>query len=44
LRTEISAKFRPEGVREEVRRAGFDLRRLWRDPHGDFGLALSVPI
>ncbi|MEX2211405.1 MAG: L-histidine N(alpha)-methyltransferase [Gaiellaceae bacterium] len=41
LRTEISAKFRPEGVREELRSAGFDLRRLWTDPRGDFALALA---
>jgi len=43
MRTEISAKFRPEGIERELREAGFDLRHLWTDPHGDFGLALAVP-
>ena len=41
LRTEISAKFRPEGVREELAAAGFDVARFWADAQGDFGLALA---
>jgi L-histidine N-alpha-methyltransferase len=41
LRTEISAKFRREGVREELAAAGFDVRELWTDPRTDFGLALA---
>lgn len=43
LRTEISAKFRPEGVRDELRAAGFGVRHLWTDLGGDFGLALAAP-
>jgi L-histidine N-alpha-methyltransferase len=42
LRTEISAKFRRDGVRRELEAAGFVLRRLWTDPRGDFGLALAA--
>jgi L-histidine N-alpha-methyltransferase len=42
LRTEISAKFRPDGVREELRAAGFAVASLWTDPRGDFGLALAM--
>ncbi|MEX2645027.1 MAG: L-histidine N(alpha)-methyltransferase [Gaiellaceae bacterium] len=42
LRTEISAKFRPEGVRDELRAAGFAARAFWTDPRGDFGLALAT--
>jgi L-histidine N-alpha-methyltransferase len=41
LGTEISAKFRPEGVRDELRAAGFDVVRFWTDAQGDFGLALA---
>jgi L-histidine N-alpha-methyltransferase len=43
MRTEISAKFRAEGVEEELRIAGLDLRHWWTDPHGDFALSLSFP-
>jgi L-histidine Nalpha-methyltransferase len=42
MRTEISAKFRREGVVAELRAAGFDVRRWWTDPDGDFALSLSV--
>jgi L-histidine Nalpha-methyltransferase len=42
LRTEISAKFRREGVREELAAAGFDVREFWSDPRGDFALALAA--
>ena len=41
IRTEISAKFRPAGVRAEVEAAGLTLRRWWTDHAGDFGLALA---
>jgi L-histidine N-alpha-methyltransferase len=41
LRTEISAKFRPEGVRAELAEAGFTLRRWWTDPAGLFGVSLA---
>jgi L-histidine Nalpha-methyltransferase len=42
LRTEISAKFRRDGVRDELAAAGLDMVRWWTDPAGDFGLSLSV--
>ncbi|MGH9127270.1 MAG: L-histidine N(alpha)-methyltransferase [Acidimicrobiales bacterium] len=41
IRTEISAKFRPARVAEELLAAGFELERWWTDPDGDFGLSLS---
>jgi L-histidine Nalpha-methyltransferase len=41
MRTEISAKFRPEGVDGELAAAGLSLSRWWTDPAGDFGLSLS---
>lgn len=43
MRTEVSAKFRPEGVRAELAAAGFALRSWWTDDGGRFGLSLSVP-
>ncbi|WP_030370229.1 L-histidine N(alpha)-methyltransferase [Streptomyces rimosus] len=42
IRTEISAKFREEGVREELGAAGFGLSRWWTDEAGRFALSLSV--
>ncbi|MFH8590902.1 L-histidine N(alpha)-methyltransferase [Streptomyces rimosus] len=42
IRTEISAKFREEGVREELGAAGFGLSRWWTDEAGQFALSLSV--
>lgn len=41
VRTEISDKFRRAGLEAELRAAGFDLRRWWEDPAGDFALSLS---
>ncbi len=41
MRTEISAKFRRDGVDAELAAAGLDLARWWTDPAGDFGLSLS---
>ena len=41
MRTEISAKFRREGVDAELGAAGLALTRWWTDPAGDFGLSLS---
>jgi L-histidine N-alpha-methyltransferase len=41
MRTEISAKFRPERVTDELAGAGFELVEWWTDPDGDFGLSLS---
>ncbi|MFE7168712.1 L-histidine N(alpha)-methyltransferase [Streptomyces sp. NPDC057616] len=42
LRTEISAKFRREGVRSELSTAGLDLTHWWTDEEGRFALSLSV--
>ncbi|OKH99233.1 dimethylhistidine N-methyltransferase [Streptomyces sp. CB02923] len=42
IRTEISAKFRQEGVREELGVAGFELSRWWTDEAGRFALSLAV--
>ncbi|MDX3100088.1 L-histidine N(alpha)-methyltransferase [Nonomuraea angiospora] len=41
VRTEISAKFRPEGLRAELAAAGFLVRRGYTDPDGDFTLILA---
>ncbi|MGR6922040.1 L-histidine N(alpha)-methyltransferase [[Actinomadura] parvosata] len=41
MRTEISAKFRPEGLRIELEAAGFGVRRHYTDPAGDFALVLA---
>jgi L-histidine Nalpha-methyltransferase len=43
MRTEISAKFRPEGLSGELTVAGLELLDLWTDPAGDFALSLSAP-
>ncbi len=43
LRTEISAKFRRDGVVRELESAGLDLAEWWTDPAGDFALSLSFP-
>jgi L-histidine N-alpha-methyltransferase len=42
MRTEISAKFRREGVEAELAGAGLRLERWMTDPDGDFALSLSV--
>ncbi|MFE9600214.1 L-histidine N(alpha)-methyltransferase [Streptomyces hokutonensis] len=42
LRTEISAKFRKEGVRSELAAAGLELAHWWTDREGRFALSLSV--
>jgi len=41
MRTEISAKFREDGVREELRAAGFDVEARWTDPEGRFAVFLA---
>ncbi|HLF41585.1 MAG TPA: L-histidine N(alpha)-methyltransferase [Acidimicrobiia bacterium] len=43
MRTEISAKFRPEGLEAELTAAGMAPAGVWTDPAGDFALSLSVP-
>ncbi|WP_327399525.1 L-histidine N(alpha)-methyltransferase [Streptomyces sp. NBC_01288] len=42
LRTEISAKFRKEGVRSELATTGLELAHWWTDREGRFALSLSV--
>jgi dimethylhistidine N-methyltransferase len=41
IRTEISAKFHPDGVTRELTGAGFDLVRQWQDSAGDFAVTLA---
>jgi L-histidine Nalpha-methyltransferase len=41
IRTEISAKFRREGVEHELANAGFSLDCWWTDPEGRFALSLA---
>ncbi|MFV2103264.1 L-histidine N(alpha)-methyltransferase [Micromonospora sp. LOL_024] len=41
LRTEVSAKFRPEGIAAELAAAGFRVQRFWTDPDGLFGVGLA---
>jgi len=41
LRTEISAKFRREGIETELKTAGFELTSWWTDAAGRFALTLS---
>jgi L-histidine Nalpha-methyltransferase len=43
LRTEISAKFRPDGVAAELAAAGLQVMQFWTDPAGDFGVSLATP-
>ncbi|MFJ9551391.1 L-histidine N(alpha)-methyltransferase [Streptomyces erythrochromogenes] len=40
--TEVSAKFRREGVRKELAAAGLELTQWWTDAAGRFALSLSV--
>jgi len=40
--TEVSCKFRKDGVAAELRDAGLRLTHWWTDDAGDFGLSLSV--
>ncbi|MFF9583462.1 L-histidine N(alpha)-methyltransferase [Streptomyces achromogenes] len=42
LRTEVSAKFRKEGVTAELAAAGLELTHWWTDAPGRFALSLSV--
>ncbi|MET9430050.1 L-histidine N(alpha)-methyltransferase [Streptomyces sp. NPDC003036] len=43
LRTEVSAKFRQEGVRRELAGAGLELTHWWTDAEGRFALSLATP-
>jgi L-histidine Nalpha-methyltransferase len=40
--TEVSCKFRPDGVEAELAAAGLRRTHWWTDPAGDFGLSLST--
>ncbi|MDO3639624.1 L-histidine N(alpha)-methyltransferase [Mycolicibacterium arseniciresistens] len=40
--TEVSCKFRPDGVAAELAAAGLQRTHWWTDPAGDFGLSLST--
>ncbi|MCF1593720.1 L-histidine N(alpha)-methyltransferase [Streptomyces muensis] len=42
MRTEVSAKFRRDGVRAELSAAGLELAHWWTDGEGRFALSLSV--
>lgn len=42
MRTEVSAKFRKEGVSAELAAAGLEATRWWTDEQGRFALSLSV--
>ncbi|CAM5306977.1 L-histidine N(alpha)-methyltransferase [Streptomyces pilosus] len=42
LRTEVSAKFRQDGVRTELASAGLELTRWWTDEERRFALSLST--
>ena len=43
MRTEISAKFRLEGLEVELGLAGLEVARRWTDSRGDFALLLAFP-
>ncbi|MFE7773805.1 L-histidine N(alpha)-methyltransferase [Streptomyces sp. NPDC057445] len=44
IRTEVSAKFRQEGVRAELAEAGLKLSQWWTDTEGRFALSLSTAV
>jgi L-histidine N-alpha-methyltransferase len=44
MRTEVSAKFRPEGVRAELAAAGFATREGWTDGAGRFQVTLAEAV
>ncbi|MEU0358774.1 L-histidine N(alpha)-methyltransferase [Streptomyces cyaneofuscatus] len=44
LRTEVSAKFRQEDVREELEAAGLQLAQWWTDAAGRFALSLATVV
>ena len=41
MRTEISAKFRSDGIARELAAAGMVSERFWTDAAGDFALTLA---
>lgn len=42
--TEVSCKFRPDGVAAELAAAGLQRTQWWTDPAGDFGVSLAVKV
>jgi L-histidine Nalpha-methyltransferase len=44
MRTEVSAKFRREGIATELEQAGFAMHHWWTDPANRYGLSLSEPV
>jgi L-histidine N-alpha-methyltransferase len=44
IRTEVSAKFRREGVEKELAEAGFSLEQWWTDPEGRFAVSLAAAV
>ncbi|MET8975774.1 L-histidine N(alpha)-methyltransferase [Streptomyces sp. NPDC004539] len=42
MRTEVSAKFREQGIKTELSAAGLDLTHWWTDTAGRFALSLST--
>jgi L-histidine N-alpha-methyltransferase len=44
IRTEISAKFRREGLEAELAAAGLRVAQWWTDPDQRFALSLSEPV
>jgi L-histidine N-alpha-methyltransferase len=42
MRTEISAKFRPEGIEQELTAAGLKIQNFWTDSANDFAVTLST--
>lgn len=44
MRTEISSKFRREGIEAELGATELRLTQWWTDPDGDFALSLSEPV
>jgi L-histidine N-alpha-methyltransferase len=42
MRTEVSSKFRREGIERELEEAGLRLQHWWTDAAGDFALALAA--
>ena len=43
IRTEISAKFTPQRLRDDLAAAGLELTQMLTDPAGQFALSLSTP-
>lgn len=42
IHTEVSAKFRRDGIAGELAAAGFELANWWTDEVGDFGVSLAI--